>query len=387
MTTTTTMTMTATTATATTGTTMLLLRGLLLSMLFAAACGDGATAAPDAATAAPDAAPVAPDAAALRDLLVEAALDGNGLSTEVAFVVPSRTRSLTIVAEGDEAALLALGSLVLADGTDRVDLDLNRSWAAEMTASYHDEQIGQMPGSLYQSIRLGTFTQVYPNAPGQALPAGPASLRIASTATNGNVTVRLLLPDEDEARTLAVNLVAVSDQFSFSGRPPFVDVMQTIFDQAGIAVVVRESSVLADSGLERISTFSEPQEAPDSQAAELAGLGPQNGALNIFVVEGLPSGVGGLSLGTPGPPVQDSSYFGVLLLHSTSDALLGRVMAHEVAHFLALQHVTNRGISGMSYADPLADTEPGQGNLMENGTTLTPDQAYALSRSALLTLP
>jgi len=50
---------------------------------------------------------------------------------------------------------------------------------------YFDEQIGLMEGGLYQSIRLGTFTHVYPYAPGLALPAGPSNLRVISTATSG----------------------------------------------------------------------------------------------------------------------------------------------------------------------------------------------------------
>jgi hypothetical protein len=46
--------------------------------------------------------------------------------------------------------------------------------------------------------------------------------------------------------------------------------------------------------------------------------------------------------------------------------------------------VQNRGISGTTYPDPLDDTTPGANNLMEGGTVLTPGQAFALSRSALL---
>jgi len=62
------------------------------------------------------------------------------------------------------------------------------------------------------------------------------------------------------------------------------------------------------------------------------------------------------------------------------------VFAHEVCHFLALQHVENRGLSGTVYPDPLDDTSPGEGNLMEDGAILTPDQAWSLRRSALLQL-
>lgn len=99
---------------------------------------------------------------------------------------------------------------------------------------------------------------------------------------------------------------------------------------------------------------------------------------------GLPAGVGGLSLGTPGPPLRASYYFGVLVRGDFPAAELARVTAHEIAHFVALQHVQNRGISGQTYPDPLDDTTPGADNLMADGTVLTPDQAFALSLSALL---
>ena len=107
--------------------------------------------------------------------------------------------------------------------------------------------------------------------------------------------------------------------------------------------------------------------------------------LDVFFVESLPTGVGGLSLGTPGPPTRGSYYFGVLIRGGFQPTELARVTAHEVAHFLALQHVENRGISGRTYPDPLDDTTPGVDNLMEDGTVLTPGQSFALTRSALLT--
>ena len=82
--------------------------------------------------------------------------------------------------------------------------------------------------------------------------------------------------------------------------------------------------------------------------------------------------------------MRGSYYFGVIVRGGLSAVESARIVAHEGAHFLALQHVQNVGISGTIYPDPLDDTSPGQGNLMENGTTLTDDQAFALARSALL---
>ena len=66
--------------------------------------------------------------------------------------------------------------------------------------------------------------------------------------------------------------------------------------------------------------------------------------------------------------------------------VLGRSLAHELGHELALQHVENIGMSGTVYPDPLADTMIGQANLMEptGGSLLTAGQTYALRRSAFL---
>lgn len=120
---------------------------------------------------------------------------------------------------------------------------------------------------------------------------------------------------------------------------------------------------------------------PGLVAGELDGP-----ALDVFIVESLPAGVGGLSLGTPGPPLRASYYYGVAIVPAGSDGGTARVLAHEVSHFLALQHVENVGVSGDVYPDPLDDTDPGEDNLMEDGTTITADQAFALARSALLQL-
>jgi hypothetical protein len=84
--------------------------------------------------------------------------------------------------------------------------------------------------------------------------------------------------------------------------------------------------------------------------------------------------------------VRGGYYFGVLVRPSALDSQIARVIAHEVCHFLALQHVQNTGVSGQVYPDPLDDTSPGQNNLMECGTLRTADQTYALTRSWLVQL-
>lgn len=347
---------------------------MLMLALLAGACGDGPG---DDGSA--DAAPP------LREVTLNATVGSDGLSEEVAFEVPPSTRSMTVIVTGAPEGLYALGALGTPDGVDQVMLP-GGDPGPGMAMAYDVEQIGQMPGNLYQSIRLGTFTQVYPYRPGQSLTTGRATLRVASD-TPGPVQVRVLMAPDDGARKLHLHVVVVSDVVTVAQPPTFLDEVQVLLAPAGIEVVVDRVLTLEGTALENITESTEPQEAPTSMSALLPGLvgGTLDGpALDLFIVESLPAGIGGLSLGTPGPPVRGGYYYGVLVRTSVNDAQAARVIAHEVCHFLALQHVQNVGVSGEIYPDPLDDTLPGQNNLMESGTLLTPDQAFALQRSWLL---
>jgi hypothetical protein len=337
-----------------------------------AACGDDSSGDADAAPP-------------MRTVVLESAVDATGLSPELTFTLPESSRSVTVVVEGAPAALYAIGALTFADGVDRVALPAGAPGPA-MQEMYRDEQIGHMPGNLYQSIRLGTFTHVYPYRPDQMLVAGNASLRVASD-TPGPVRVTILMPEEDGARVLPLNVFVVSDTLSMPATDQFTTELSRILGQAGITVAIANMERLSGSSLARITMSTEPQEAPDSQAAMLPALVGDRmlTGLDIFYVESLPSGIAGLSLGTPGPPLRGSYYYGVLWRQGLGSTQAARVLAHEVSHFLALQHIVNTGVSGQTYPDPLDDTTPDQNdNLMEDGTLLTADQAFALTRSALL---
>jgi hypothetical protein len=318
-----------------------------------------------------------------REVVLDTDVDDSGLSPEVTFEIPDDTRSITIVVEGATDGLYALGALALGDGVDLVGLPAGDPGDA-MSTAYNQEQIGQMQGDLLQSIRLGTFTHVYPYRPGQQVVAGQASLRVASDRA-GPVTITVLMPEDNGAATLPLNLYVVSDTLA-EPTDAFTTELTRVFAQAGITVRINGVERLTGTDFERITQSTEPQEAPNSQSAMLPALVADRDTtgLDIFLVETLPSGIGGLSLGTPGPPVKGSYYFGVLVLGGVAPVEMARIVAHESAHFLALQHVQNVGVSGMTYPDPLDDTTPGADNLMEDGTVLTEDQAFALSRSALL---
>jgi hypothetical protein len=314
-------------------------------------------------------------------------VDETGLSEEVAVRIPPSTRSVTVIAEGAPDALYALGAFALGDGVDLVELPAGTPGPA-MQTSYGTEQIGHMPGSLYQSIRLGTYTHVYPYGPDQTVVAGDEGfVRIAATQP-GTVHVTLLMPEDDTAAVLPLNFYVVSDTLAEPTNATFDAELRRLFQQVGITIRINGTERIAGTSLERITDFNEPQETPSSQSAMLPGLVADltTDGLDVFVVEGLPTGVAGLSLGTPGPPVRGSYYFGVVVRGGFAALEEARVTAHEIAHFLALQHVQNRGISGAVYPDPIDDTTPGADNLMDGGTVLTPGQSFALTRSALLEL-
>lgn len=355
------------------------MRRLLAVALCAAAC------AGDEPGAAIDAAPPA-----RRISLAGIGFDARGLSDPIAIPVPHATRSITVVARGSEQALYALGWLETPDGVEHVRLPAGVDLGAAMREQYFTEEVGAMPGELYQSIRLGTFTHVHPNRPGPPLTAGQATVRIAtSDPAAGPVDLEIFLPADDGARTLTLNVFAVSNQLVYGAAEelPFLRGLRQLFGAAGIEVAIDDVVNLPDSGLSRMTELSEPQEPPDSMSSELAllaGAMVTGEALNVFVVDELPDGVAGWSLGTPGPPLPDTYYSGVVVANADSGRL-ARVLAHEIGHFLGLSHVVNTGLSGASYPDPLDDTELGEDNLMSGeGIVLTPDQAFVLLRSPLL---
>ena len=322
-----------------------------------------------------------------REVSFDTDVDASGLSPELAFEVPEATRSVTVIVEGADDGLYALGTFAVGDGVDLVLLPAGSPGAA-METSYQQEQIGQMPGGLFQSIRLGTFTHVYPYKPGQTVVAGEGRLRVASNRP-GPVKVTLVMPEDDGANGLPLNLYLVSDTLVDPNVPAFAAELQRIFAQVDIAVSITGVERLTGTTLEQITDFNEPQESPTSQSAMVPGLvvGRTTQGLDVFLVESLPAGVGGLALGTPGPPIRGSYYYGVIVRGGFTPVEMARITAHEVSHFLALQHVENRGVSGARYPDPLDDTSPGADNLMTDGTVLTAGQGFAISRSALLESP
>ncbi len=334
-------------------------------------------------------------AAPVRRFTIAAlAFDAGGISLPVRVEVPEHTRSLAVMASGDPGALYALAELTTADGIEHVGLRRAIDLAAAMRDRYFDERSGEMPGGLHQMIRLGLFTHVYPDRPGLALPPGDVVLRIATSDRSRPVDVEVLLPEETGATTLPINLVFVPRAAGPAPRDAesarFLAPLRSILAGGGVEVAVERTVSLTDPGLAVMTELSEPQESPASASARLAVLGgamTDGDALDLFIVEALPAGVGGWTLGTPGPPRPDTYYSGVVAARLDGGDELARVLAHELCHYLGLWHVEHVSRSGAVRPDRLDDTEPGTGNLMDEdraGTRLTSDQRFVIGRHPLL---
>ena len=299
------------------------------------------------------------------------------------YEIPPHTRSFTVVLSGAADALYALASFKI-QGRELVGVPKDEL-VADMRDSYFNAGSAVPKGGLLQQTRLGTYTFVYPYAPLQPQLDGTIELEIATTNPQAPVIVRTLMPRHDGARVLHVNLFAVNETAAPVALPAFLTEAQAILDQAGIRLQVDSLHTLRGTELSSIDTVTEPWECPSGPLDRLAVLGAarvRNNALNVYVVDKLPRGVDGVSLGAPGPPIATSAYFGVVLRNDPSS--LGWTFAHEVAHFLGLQHIRTVTPSGRSLTDPIEDTDPGGDNLMERGMTLSRGQIDILLRSALL---
>lgn len=216
------------------------------------------------------------------------------------YEIPPHTRSLTIVLTGVPDALYALASFKIR-GRELVGIS-KEELVVDIRDSYFDAGSAVPKGGLLQQSRLGTYTFVYPYAPGQPELDGPVELEIATTNPQAPVSVHALMPRHDGSRMLHVNLFAVSESAQLEAPPAFLAEVQAILGQAGIRIKVDSLHTLRDTELSCIDTHTSPWEGPTGALARLAALGAarvRNHALNVYIVDKLPRGTDGVSLGAP----------------------------------------------------------------------------------------
>jgi hypothetical protein len=331
----------------------------------------------------------------VRDL----SLNELGLSEPIVIEVPRDARSLTVVVVGDSRQLYALASLRTADGIEHIGWDEKESPARTLNNFFRREHICHFPGRLRQCPRLGTFTLVYPNRPEQKLPPGPTSLRVASEKPGG-ARLHVLFSGPNKTHHLHLNFITVSRRAAPFDTKHLAGKIQEIFEPAGIQIVVDHEIALNEPPYSELIKLVEPkqrpsgaptdpEETPDGDPARLALLGhqrlPVSNALNVYLVDSFGGrGIKALSLGTPGPPLPSSYYFGVFVERSLNYEVMARLTAHEIAHFLGLDHPTRWSASDISYRDGLVPSAEVVTNLMGSGAELNEAQIFVMTRSPLL---
>jgi hypothetical protein len=314
----------------------------------------------------------------------------DGRSEPYRFRVFGDARSITVVARGTADRLYALASLVDAAGIERVQLDAATPLGDSMQRQFVDEQVAFMPGELVQTVRLGEFTHVFPYAPSQPFPPGMWEVRVACDRPGDRVEVSVDNTIDDGGRTVHVNLLTVTDGGNLAAAGEALAAASAILAQVGVVLIVDEQRSLVGTPFSKLDETFPTLPGPMSELAQLARLGRQqvtSTGLNVFVVDAFAAPlVRGASLGLPGHADPASYYFGVFVRNDPDPVRRARTMAHEIAHFLGLQHVENVSASRKIYPDAYDDTMTGAGNLMDagDGTALSGGQAFALSRSPLL---
>jgi hypothetical protein len=171
-----------------------------------------------------------------------------------------------------------------------------------------------------------------------------------------------------------------------------------IFGQAGISLgEVGWRDVADDAEAARLGVV-DSTDGFDSELSDLFRLSAAESGLqvNVFLVRSFSSGINGIAGAITGPPAAHGTIHSGVAARAevgTIDAIgLGRLMAHEISHYLGLFHVAeNPDGSAIYSSDPIADTDADPQNLMywsvdpdDPNTDLTEGQGYVLRRSAIV---
>lgn len=349
----------------------------LLAFVLIAACTAGEEPATETATSDSTTTSTTPPAAS-GPRIIETTLDvGSDGSTEpLAFTVPSETRGIGVTATGNSSDVIAVAELTLADEIDRVGINRIPDALLESIASQH---VRLLPGDVFQEAGIGVHAFVYPNSPlDNEIPAGEATLRLVSNGRSLDVTISL--PPVSEDLTLALDVIVADPDLSLADDSAALDRAADLLGQAGITV--RWDTVAAmEFEVPSISVDGVVgARGPVAQLVEAAAtIGTE--AVDVFVVPEL--AVSGLSPRIPGPATQNPLR-AVVVKSTQRPSDLGRVIAHEVAHYLGLHHLELYTDDNRAIQDPIPDTTPGQNNLMSGGTILTEGQIDVLRRSPVL---
>lgn len=317
----------------------------------------------------------------------------NGISPELEVTVPENVVSVSVTVDGLGNESYALGYWKEASGQDLV---YERWYQSEPQLCLGcDNRIAASEGS---------FGAIAPNNPASAVTAGKHRFAAygysqpnlwSQTPSNSEVTVHVHAKVSDALPTNGVidlNLYfSGSNGWTASSAPDspafkaMMEGLETIYAQVGIQL-----GSLTYSDIDESYQIIETVMGPNSELMQMFAESAANdrAAVNLFFVEELRSGFGGVILGIsggiPGPMIHGSHKSGVAVITNPGSAggKLDHVVAHEIGHFLGLFHTSEQALFGPQIHDPLPDTpENDTSYLMHNsgsGSTLSPWQGRVM---------
>lgn len=334
--------------------------------------------------------------------------DANGRATALAVEMPAGATALTLVLAGPPDVWLQVAGLTRSSPVALVP----PSWLGLTD----DPRVCLGPCINRIVARAERAAFLFPNTPQVALLPGQMSLQIHSFRWEGgeatpvaaevDVSAWWVRSPAAQRRALRVNVVVTGAgglQAPHALQDPDLAAalaeLQERLATAGIEVAV-QGAFEVDHAL----AFVLDREGSDSDLERLWAAGADLPVgINVFVVDTIArsSGTGppgmdvllGLAAGIPGDPLAvGKGRAGVVVAFDRDDPVkLGRVMAHEICHFLGLFHTSEPAkAGGAALGDPLPDTPvPDPSNLMHWAVgaatrALRHEQVQALHRSPWL---
>lgn len=325
----------------------------------------------------------------------------DGRSSWITFDLPDQASSFVVTALGPHTSLLTLARLSAPDGM----IVVPEGWA---DGPNPPRLCVPCPNRIGTSAAEASF--LVPGTPGLVVKPGPWTLKLQAYSVD---PISHAAKPQPGTLQLRVDLVRRSPQLPRHGR---VDLNLCLTGGHGITAEIalqhtriqqaisEVRATYAPAGIEigevrafdvepaSLTVIHDAAADGDLTALMLTGAGLPMG-INVFLVDdiivagelGGAAAVRGLTGSIPGPPLEvggpRAGFVVSLRLQTGEPDLLGRVMAHELGHFLGLFHTTEQ--SGLH--DTLPDTAHGDANNLmfwaqsESGEAeLTPQQADVL---------